>query len=165
MSEDTLKRHGTRPYQVACAVLFLVFTFCYLYFYQDNLLAMGQYVLSKGRTHYDHMVGAVLLTLFLWLLQIGCYLLFRLKGRSHALTYMPSVVCLPLLRCAMPAGRRPTNRLSTAGKGFWAVGHGSTTAVFWCSSSSLRFVPITTKCSTRDWKSNSMSWMAHIGRH
>ena len=94
MSEDTLKRHGTRSYQVACAVLFLVFTFCYLYFYQDNLLAMGQYVLSKGRTHYNHMVGAVLLTLFLWLLQIGCNLLFRLKGRSHALTYVPSVVCL-----------------------------------------------------------------------
>ena len=97
MSADFAKKHSTRPYRVACALLFLVFTFCYLYYYQNNLLAMGQHVLSNGQTHYNRMVGAIIITFVLWLMQMGLYMLTRLKGWFHILTYVPSVVCLTAL--------------------------------------------------------------------
>ena len=97
MSADLITKHSTRPYRVVCALLFLVFTFCYLYCYQDNLLAMGQHVLSNGQTHYDRLVGTVIITFVLWLMQICLYMLTRVKGGFHILTYVPSIVCLTAL--------------------------------------------------------------------
>ena len=49
--------------QIACIVAFCVFSFVYLYFYQQDVLAAAQHVLSGGKTHYDRTVGAVLITL------------------------------------------------------------------------------------------------------
>lgn len=80
-----------------CAAAFILFTFFYLYFFQADLLAMMQHVLSGGQTHYNRTVGAVLITTLLFLLQVGVYRLTRFTGVLYALTYFPPLVLLVLL--------------------------------------------------------------------
>ena len=79
---------------IMCALVFLGFTFCYLYFYQTDILALTQHILSGGKTRYNTLVGAVLITGILWLLQLVVFSITRLTKRAHALTYLPSLLCL-----------------------------------------------------------------------
>lgn len=83
--------------KVLCAAAFILFTFFYLFYFQADLLAMMQHVLSGGQTHYSRIVGAILITLLLQLLQFGVRKLTDFSGVFHALTYFPSLVLLTLL--------------------------------------------------------------------
>lgn len=80
--------------RVMCAIVFCLFTFLYLYDYQAGVLAATQHVLSNGVTHYSRLIGAVLITILLQLLQIGINSLSRLNHRTHSLTYFPSCLLL-----------------------------------------------------------------------
>ena len=91
------------PVRVVCAVVFVSFTFLWLYSFQADVLAYAQHVFSHGQTHYNRLVGAVLITLSLWLLQWGVSSLLRLRNRLYALTYYPSVVMLALLEAVSPS--------------------------------------------------------------
>lgn len=91
------------PVRVVCAVVFVSFTFLWLYSFQADVLAYAQHVFSHGQTHYNRLVGAVLITLSLWLLQWGVSSLLRLRNRLYALTYYPSVVMLALLEAVCPS--------------------------------------------------------------
>lgn len=51
-------KNGTVAVKAISAVLFLVFVFCYLYFYQADILAVSQHVLSGGKTSYEPTIGA-----------------------------------------------------------------------------------------------------------
>lgn len=95
-------KNGTGITSVACAILFLLFTFLYLYNYQADILAVTQHVLSGGVTHYNRTVGAVLITALLWLLQLGIHAGTRLGGFFHALTYLPSLLLLGILTDVTP---------------------------------------------------------------
>ena len=90
-------KNGTLPMRVACAIFFLLFTFLYLYNYQDDILAVAQHVLSQGATHYNRTIGAVLITLVLLLLQLALYAFTGLTRRCHALTYLPSLLLVGTL--------------------------------------------------------------------
>ena len=83
--------------RLMCAIVFGVFSFCYLYFFQADVLAVAQHVLSNGMTRYDRLVGAVLITLTLQLLQLLVYAFLRLRHRSHAITYFPSMLMLAMV--------------------------------------------------------------------
>ena len=90
MNYNHPERNGsTINIRLMCAIVFLVFSFCYLYFFQADILAVAQHVYSGGQTHYNRLVGAVLITLLLQLLQLLVYAFLRLRKRSHALTYLP----------------------------------------------------------------------------
>ncbi|MBR1469961.1 MAG: hypothetical protein IJ605_07625 [Prevotella sp.] len=97
MTSKSSSNSGEKLMRAVCAMLFTVFTFCYLYFYQGDLIAAAQHIFSAGQTQYDHLIGAVLITLTLF----GVHLLFlaitRLTYRAHALTYYPSLLALLLL--------------------------------------------------------------------
>lgn len=80
-----------------CAIVFILFTFIYLFFFQADLLFAEQHFLSGGMTHYDRTVGAVLITFVLYLLQVGVYRLTRFGNCFYALTYFPSFLFLMLL--------------------------------------------------------------------
>ncbi len=80
--------------RLVCAVIFLVFTFAWLYWFQADMLAVAQHGLSGGKTHYDRTVGAVISTAVLFLLQLVVYAVVRLSRRTHALTYLPSFLLL-----------------------------------------------------------------------
>lgn len=91
------KRHkseGAVILRVTCAVAFLLFTFCWLFFFQGDMLAVAQHGLSGGKTHYDHTVGAIICTLVLFGLHLLVYAVTRLSGRTHALSYLPSMLLL-----------------------------------------------------------------------
>lgn len=88
--------------RMTCALLFVVLTFFYLYDYQAGVLAMAQHVLSNGQTVYNRTIGAVLITLTMYLLHLGVYAITRLKRRTYALTYFPSVLILTLITDISP---------------------------------------------------------------
>ena len=91
------RNSSTVSIRLMCAIVFLLFSFSYLYFFQADILAFAQHVLSKGMTHYNRLVGAFLITLALYLLQLLVYAFLRLRKRSHALTYVPSMLLLAMI--------------------------------------------------------------------
>ncbi len=82
---------------IVCALLFALFAFVYLYGYQANLLTVTQYVLLEGQTHYDALIGAVVITVVLMLLQSGVARLGRKAHLAVSLTFVPSALLLTLL--------------------------------------------------------------------
>jgi len=90
-------KNSTAVIRAVCAIVFCIFTFVYLYFYQADILAVGQHVLSKGATSYDRKIGCIIITFSLLLLQIGVYVFFRLDKHCHALTYFPSLLILAVI--------------------------------------------------------------------
>lgn len=92
-----LKNGSTVTIRVMCAIVFLLFSFCWLFFFQADQLAMTQHVLSGGLTHYNSVLGTLIITGVLMLLQLVVYGFFKLKKRSHALTYVPSMMLLALV--------------------------------------------------------------------
>ena len=83
--------------QTACAIVFLLFVFVYLYFFQADLLSMVQHVLSGGATHYDRTIGTFIITAVLYLVHIGARRLGGLDRVCHALSYFPSLLLLAAL--------------------------------------------------------------------
>lgn len=91
------KNSSTVAIRLMCAIVFLTFSFVWLYSFQADVLAAAQHVLSKGLTTYKPFVGAVLITLALQVFQLIVYALTRLRKRSHALTYLPSMLALAVI--------------------------------------------------------------------
>ena len=104
MADGNSRRKGsTATIRVVCAVLFCAFSFLWLYYFQADLLALLQHVLSNGQTHYHRVGGAVLITLLLLLLAQLVYLLVRLRHRTHALCYLPSMLVLAMMSDVNPS--------------------------------------------------------------
>ena len=91
------KDNSTVIIQMMCAIIFVLFTWGWLYFFQADALAMTQHVLSGGLTHYDRLVGAVIVTAALFLLQVIVNRATKIHKRFHALTYVPSMLLLAML--------------------------------------------------------------------
>ena len=99
-----------------CAIAFLLFTFLWLFRFQTDVLAAVQHVMSRGRTHYHPLLGTVIITLLLQLMQLLVYnFLFRLTNRGHALTYFPSMLTLALISAVN------TDIAQSYAWGFWWV--------------------------------------------
>lgn len=81
----------------SCGILFMLFSFCYLYCLQGEILAEAQFVYSKGVTSYHIFFGAVIITVVLQIIQWIVSLLSRLPSRWHALSYLPSMLMLAIL--------------------------------------------------------------------
>lgn len=97
------RNNSTFTVRVMCAIVFVLFSFCWLFFFQPDMMMMTQHVLSNGQTHYNRIAGAVIITLTLYLLQLGVFGIIRLKMQSHALTYVPSMLLLAMLSSATPS--------------------------------------------------------------
>lgn len=86
----------------SCGALFFLFSFFFLYFLQGEALAVVQHVLSRGVTHYNPFVGALVISAVLQLLQWTLVHLVRFPARWHALSYVPSFLLLALLSDLYP---------------------------------------------------------------
>ena len=82
---------------VVCALVFICFSFFWLYNFQSDVLAVAQHRLSGGQTSYNRLIGSLLITLILMIIQHGVYGIVKLSRRTHALTYFPSFLILALL--------------------------------------------------------------------
>lgn len=88
---------GTITYKVMCAVCFLLFSFLWLYEFQADILAIAQHVLSHGVTQYNRTVGAILISVVLYILQRCIASVTKLSRGSYALTYFPSMLILAVI--------------------------------------------------------------------
>ena len=79
------------------SILFCCFTFVYLYVYQGDVLTVAQHLLSEGKTSYHAGVGAILITLTLYLVHLGVSYVCRPSGIGHSLTFFPSLLLLTIL--------------------------------------------------------------------
>src|SRR5574344_1545445 len=95
-------KNSTITMRVVCAIVFCLFSFLFLYCFQAAVMAAAQHVQSEGKTHYSPIVGAVIITFILQLLQIGIFSITKLKKRSHALTYFPSCLLLAFVTDISP---------------------------------------------------------------
>lgn len=79
------------------SLLFILYTFFYLYRIQGDLLAEAQFVFSKGVTTYHTLIGALIITAVLSLLQWIVNLVTRVPNRWYALTFFPSFLTLTVI--------------------------------------------------------------------
>ena len=91
------RQNSAVPIRVVCAVLFLCFTFGFLYFYQADVLMATQHLLSGGKTHYDRTIGAILITAALYMLHLAVLGATKLTRHAHALSYFHSLLALSVL--------------------------------------------------------------------
>lgn len=83
--------------RLMCAIVFLLFSLSWLFCFQTDVLALVQHDLSGGVTKFHPYIGTIIITGCLFILQMLVYYFIRLKGRTHALTYFPSMLVLALI--------------------------------------------------------------------
>lgn len=88
--------------RVVCAIVFTLFSWCWVYYFQYDLLTMAQHVLSHGLTHYNRLAGAIVITGVLWGLQYFLEKLIRVGGSFYALLFFPSILMLGMLTNFQP---------------------------------------------------------------
>ena len=49
-------------------LIFVAFIFLYLYYYQPDTLTYVQHVLSNGKTHYNSLVGGIIITVISYII-------------------------------------------------------------------------------------------------
>lgn len=87
-----------------CCLLFLGFSFTYLYILHDDLVGSLYDSLSAGRKVYSPLWGALLITSILWMLQWGLGKLTRFVHLPLAFSYFPAYWALAFLTCVCPTG-------------------------------------------------------------
>lgn len=99
MSENRLfaYKKAARIQIVVCGFLFVVFSFVYLYVFQQYILEALHFSLAHGKTHFTPMASAIIITLVLLLLRWGVNSLMGLKGPIRTLSYFPSFLLLGVL--------------------------------------------------------------------
>ncbi|MDE5998796.1 MAG: hypothetical protein K2H04_01800, partial [Bacteroidaceae bacterium] len=75
----------------------MLFSFCYLFYLQGEILAEAQFVYSKGLNSYHLLMGAIIITVILQLVQWVVSKLSQLPERWYALSYIPSALLLTIL--------------------------------------------------------------------
>lgn len=82
---------------IVVGFLFCLFSFLYLWKVQGGVIGMAQHVLSGGQTVYSPLVGAIVLTIALFVLQKVLNRFFRLRRELYALSFFPSFLCMACL--------------------------------------------------------------------
>jgi hypothetical protein len=90
------KEEAVYSVRIVCGLLFVLFSVSYLCM-QTPLLEALQHMLSEGKTSYAMWWGAIIITLVLVILQMLVSFLSRWVSYLHALSYIPSFLCLVLL--------------------------------------------------------------------
>ncbi len=98
-----VRRQYTLVHTVCC-VVFCVLIFLYLYFYQGDVMALAQHILSGGATTYDKFIGASVITFVMFLVHSFVYSILRLDRWFYWLTYLPSFLLIAILGDVTPDG-------------------------------------------------------------
>lgn len=77
-----------------CAILFLVFSFLYLYHYQADVIAYTQHVCSGGQTQYHRVIGTVLIIVTAFIIQFGLGRVLNRLNLLYAWSYIPSLMAI-----------------------------------------------------------------------
>lgn len=84
--------------RTVCAIVFLLFVAIYVFFYQEDTLALTQHILSGGATIYSRVIGGIIITIVLALLYFTTAKVMRTKPLCiYALSCFPSLYILAML--------------------------------------------------------------------
>lgn len=84
--------------RTVCAIVFLLFVAIYVFFYQEDTLALTQHILSGGATIYSRVIGGIIITIVLALLHFTTAKVMRTKPLCiYALSCFPSLYILAML--------------------------------------------------------------------
>ena len=90
MNRTINNRSGNSVITALCSIIFLSFSFVWLYKGEGEALRCLQYTLSGGMTTYSPLYGALIITALLWLLQWGLNMLMRFTQSLSALAFFPA---------------------------------------------------------------------------
>lgn len=96
-----------------CAILFVIFSFIYVYCFQADIIAMAQYMWSDGKSHYDPLIGGTIISVVLCTISILVGLFVRIPVRFFALKFFPAMLMLGLLTASHPIGNIVETSTST----------------------------------------------------
>ncbi len=96
------KKDSTLTIRVVSAIFFGLFSFLWLYWFQADLLALTQHVLSHQQTSYNSLIGAIVITAILLVVQQIVSRMLRLRKHSYALTFVPSALLLAIVSDVYP---------------------------------------------------------------
>ncbi len=99
--------------RLVCGAFFGAFSFVYLFCLQGDLLAEAQYVYSDGVTRYSILIGALIITFLLGILQWVVTRLLRFGKNYYALSYFIPALVLAILTSVN------TNALEDFSFGVW----------------------------------------------
>lgn len=95
-------KNSTAAIGVACAIVFIIFVFSYVYHMQTDLFAYAQHVWSGGKTRWNGMVGALLITIVAYIVHNLVKSVITLPHRVASLSYLPSFILLGVLTSLSP---------------------------------------------------------------
>lgn len=98
-SHHTSKHIGLRAMLMA---LFVAFVCGYIGWMQCDALAQTQHLLSNGHTHYNRVVGTLVITAITIAMQVFSSKTASIPARLYALTYIPSAIFLCVLTDLIP---------------------------------------------------------------
>lgn len=90
-------RKTARLASVVCSLMFIIFAAVYLAVFQKDLLEAIHLSMSKGNTVFKIIPATIITLVILMILKWGLNLLMRLRGKTHALAYLPSFMGLVTL--------------------------------------------------------------------
>ena len=97
-SNRNLEDGSATVVRTVCAIVFLLFVAIYVFFYQEDTLALTQHILSGGATVYSRVIGGIIITIVLALLHFTTAKVMRTKPLCiYALSCFPSLYILAML--------------------------------------------------------------------
>ena len=111
--------------RTVCAIVFLLFVAIYVFFYQEDTLALTQHLLSGGKTVYSRVIGGSIIIIIHDLIQFSVAKLMQKKPLCiFAMSCFPSLYIL-----AMLTDYNSSNSLSPWG--WWAILMPVVVAIWW----------------------------------
>ncbi|MBQ8734933.1 MAG: hypothetical protein IJY75_02985, partial [Bacteroidaceae bacterium] len=86
-----------RMVQVVCAVVFSIFSYTYLSFYQAPLLEVAYDLTATGKLQYDENIVAAIITFVLLLLTLWLNKFAKFTREWEALSYLPACTLLAFI--------------------------------------------------------------------
>lgn len=99
MNRAANNRSNNRNITALCSVIFLSFSFIWLYKGEGEALRCLLHTLSDGKTIYSPLWGALIITISLWLIQWSLNMLMRFRSSLAAMAFFPAYLVLALLSC------------------------------------------------------------------
>ena len=78
-SNRNLEDGSATVVRTVCAIVFLLFVAIYVFFYQEDTLALTQHLLSGGKTVYSRVIGGSIIIIILALIQFSVAKLMQKK--------------------------------------------------------------------------------------
>ena len=107
---------------IICGILFVCFSFVYLYLFQGEVMRFVFEIYFQGKFSYSPFGGAVILTLALCIIRWLFNKVTRFKGSWLAFSYFPAYCILSFLTCVHPNEEIVDGRAYSIGfSGIWIV--------------------------------------------